>query len=235
MSSSSGIKLAAIVPAAGTGSRMQSEQPKQFIQIHSQPLLSHSLAAIQRAPQVQRVFVAVNPAAIALYPDWPRQVETVSGGKTRAESVLAGLIAAEQQGFSHALVHDAARPCLPLSVLYDVIEQGTSQDQGAIVALPVRDTLKRAQPNRSTISGTVSRELLWQAQTPQVFAIKPLIAAITKMGVAHPDLTDEASAMEFAGYHPHLVMGSYKNIKVTFPEDVELVSYYLNEEINHSC
>ena len=234
MSSSSGIKLAAIVPAAGTGSRMQSEQPKQFIQVQSQPLLSHTLAAIQRSPQVQRVFVAVNPIALALYPDWPSHVETVNGGKTRAESVLAGLIEAERQGFSHALVHDAARPCLPLKVLCNVIEQGTSQDQGAIVALPVRDTLKRAHPDRATISSTVSRELLWQAQTPQVFAIKPLIAAITKMGVAHPELTDEASAMEFAGYHPHLVMGSYKNIKVTFPEDIELVSYYLNEEINHS-
>ncbi|MEC7643516.1 2-C-methyl-D-erythritol 4-phosphate cytidylyltransferase [Idiomarina sp.] len=234
MSSSSGIKLAAIVPAAGTGSRMQSEQPKQFIQVQSQPLLSHTLAAIQRSPQVQRVFVAVNPAALALYPDWPSHVETVNGGKTRAESVLAGLIEAERQGFSHALVHDAARPCLPLKVLCNVIEQGTSQDQGAIVALPVRDTLKRAHPDRATISSTVSRELLWQAQTPQVFAIKPLIAAITKMGVAHPELTDEASAMEFAGYHPHLVIGSYKNIKVTFPEDIELVSYYLNEEINHS-
>ncbi|MAD54373.1 2-C-methyl-D-erythritol 4-phosphate cytidylyltransferase [Idiomarina sp. UBA3162] len=234
MSSSSGIKLAAIVPAAGTGSRMQSEQPKQFIQVQSQPLLSHTLAAIQRSPQVQRVFVAVNPTALALYPDWPSHVETVNGGKTRAESVLAGLIEAERQGFSHALVHDAARPCLPLKVLCNVIEQGTSQDQGAIVALPVRDTLKRAHPDRATISSTVSRELLWQAQTPQVFAIKPLIAAINKMGVAHPELTDEASAMEFAGYHPHLVMGSYKNIKVTFPEDIELVSYYLNEEINHS-
>ncbi|WP_272978058.1 2-C-methyl-D-erythritol 4-phosphate cytidylyltransferase, partial [Idiomarina baltica] len=145
MSSSSGIKLAAVVPAAGTGSRMQSEQPKQFIEIQSQPILSHTLAAIQRAPQVQRVFVAVNPTAINLYPHWPEAVETVSGGESRAESVLMGLKEAARQGFSHALVHDAARPCLPLSVLLDVIEQGTLQDQGAIVALPVRDTLKRAQ------------------------------------------------------------------------------------------
>ncbi|WP_287830959.1 2-C-methyl-D-erythritol 4-phosphate cytidylyltransferase [Idiomarina sp.] len=234
MSSSSGIKLAAVVPAAGTGSRMQSEQPKQFIEIQSQPILSHTLAAIQRAPQVQRVFVAVNPTAINLYPHWPEAVETVSGGESRAESVLMGLKEAARQGFSHALVHDAARPCLPLSVLLDVIEQGTLQDQGAIVALPVRDTLKRAQADSLAISSTVSRERLWQAQTPQVFAIKPLIAAINKMGVAHPGLTDEASAMEFAGYQPRLVMGSYKNIKVTFPEDIELVSYYLNEEINHS-
>lgn len=234
MSSSSGIKLAAIIPAAGTGSRMQSEQPKQFIKIQSKPLLSYTLAAIQRAPQVQRVFVAVNPQASALYPSWPAQVETVAGGASRAESVLAGLQAAAAQGFSHALVHDAARPCLPLEVLLDVIEQGTTQAQGAIVALPVRDTLKRSAMGSPVIQSTVPRAHLWQAQTPQVFAIKPLIEAINAMGSTHPELTDEASAMEHAGYQPRLVMGSYKNIKVTFPEDIELVSYYLKEEITHS-
>lgn len=224
-------RIAAVIPAAGSGSRMQSSVPKQFLTIGDHSILQLSVAAVSNDPRIEHVFVAINETEHHHYPqqlpDTSPTVSLVPGGATRAESVLLGVLHAINQGYSHVVVHDAARPGLPADVLANVIEQGLATDNGAIVAMPVRDTLKRSEPDQQIIATHVSRDNLWQAQTPQVFSASLLADAISEMGSSHPQLTDEASAMESLGYHPRLVMGSLKNLKVTHPEDLELMTSLL--------
>ncbi|WP_404402643.1 2-C-methyl-D-erythritol 4-phosphate cytidylyltransferase [Idiomarina seosinensis] len=220
-------RIAAVLPAAGQGSRMQTTVAKQFLQINGQTMLQHSIAAVLQDKRVEHVFVAINTDNKQPIPSASADVSFVQGGQTRAESVLSGVLHAMTQGFSHVVVHDAARPGLPADVLSAVIDAGTVDDNGAIVAMPVRDSLKRSEPDHQIVSTQVSRDGLWQAQTPQVFAVGLLADAISEMGITHDSLTDEAAAMECLGYHPKLVMGSLKNLKVTHPEDLELMTALL--------
>lgn len=219
--------IAAVIPAAGRGRRMQSATPKQFLVVHGKTLLQHSVDAVLRDPRVEHVFIASDEQNEHAVAKSLPNISFVAGGATRAESVLSGVLHAITQGYTHVVVHDAARPGLPAAVLSAVIDAALSGDNGAIVAMPVRDSLKRSEPDSDMISTSVSREHLWQAQTPQVFTAALLADAISEMGVEHPQLTDEASAMAYLGYHPRLVMGSLKNIKVTHPEDLELVTAIL--------
>lgn len=221
-------RIAAVIPAAGKGSRMQSEQPKQYLVVAGKTLLQHAVEAVLADSRVAHVFVAVNDDhdhanVAASLPN----LSFVQGGASRGESVLSGVLHAITQGYTHVLVHDAARPALPKPVLSAVIDAGLRNDNGAIVAIPVRDSLKRSEPEQQIIAESVNREQLWQAQTPQVFAAELLADAISEMGYDNPHLTDEASAMEFVGYHPQLVMGSLKNIKVTHPDDLAIITAIL--------
>lgn len=220
-------RIAAVLPAAGKGNRMQSTVAKQFLQVNGKTILQHSIDAVLQDQRIEHVFVAVNSDVSQTVPSVEGNISYVKGGETRAESVLSGALHAMTQGFSHVVVHDAARPGLPASVLTAVIDAGIADDNGAIVALPVRDSLKRSEPDRTVISTQVSRQGLWQAQTPQVFAVDLLADAISEMGITNDSLTDEAAAMEALGYHPKLVMGSLKNLKVTHPEDLELIAALL--------
>ena len=213
-------KIAAVIPAAGSGSRMRSDVPKQYLAVHGKTLLQYAVEAVQNDPRVAHVFIAVNEQQHPIGAKSVADISFVAGGKTRAESVLSGVLHAINQGYSHVLVHDAARPGLPASILTDVINVGVSSDHGAIVAMPVRDSLKRSEPDQTIISQSVARDDLWQAQTPQIFAAELLADAISEVGIDNPNLTDEASAMEAMGYHPRLVMGSLDNIKVTHPDDL---------------
>ncbi|MGM0481418.1 MAG: 2-C-methyl-D-erythritol 4-phosphate cytidylyltransferase [Pseudomonadota bacterium] len=220
-------RIAAVLPAAGKGNRMQSTVAKQFLQVNGKTILQHSIDAVLQDQRIEHVFVAVNADVSQTLPSVEGNISYVKGGETRAESVLSGALHAMTQGFSHVVVHDAARPGLPANVLTAVIDAGIADDNGAIVALPVRDSLKRSEPDRTVISTQVSRQGLWQAQTPQVFAVDLLADAISEMGITNDSLTDEAAAMEALGYHPKLVMGSLKNLKVTHPEDLELIAALL--------
>lgn len=229
--------LMAVIPAAGNGSRMQTEVPKQFLTIAGKTLLEYSIQAVCRDSRIKQVFVAVSePNTEHLFEcqeNQPTVVHLVKGGNSRAESVLSGIKAAISHGATHVLVHDAARPCLPEFVLKDVIDAGLNDPQGAILALPVRDSLKRSGIAASDttdaphIESSVDREALWQAQTPQVFSAEHLQQAIEHMGALNPQLTDEASAMQWCGFQPALIMGSYRNLKVTHPEDFECVRDWL--------
>lgn len=220
-------KIAAVIPAAGSGSRMRSDVPKQYLAAHGKTLLQYAVEAVQNDPRVAHVFIAVNEQQHPIGAKSVADISFVAGGKTRAESVLSGVLHAINQGYSHVLVHDAARPGLPASILTEVIDVGVSSDHGAIVAMPVRDSLKRSEPDQTIISQSVARDDLWQAQTPQIFAAELLADAISEVGIDNPNLTDEASAMEAMGYHPRLVMGSLDNIKVTHPDDLRWVATIL--------
>jgi len=229
--------LMAVIPAAGNGSRMQTDIPKQFLTVANRTLLEYSIEAVLSDTRVKQVFVAVSdPNAdylLELKKSLPTKVHFVKGGNSRAESVLAGVKVAVSQQATHVLVHDAARPCLPKTALTEVINTGLTDPQGAILAIPVRDSLKRAVTSVSDGTGvahvesSVDREALWQAQTPQVFNAELLQQAIEHMGALNPQLTDEASAMQWCGFQPALIPGSIRNLKVTHPEDFECVRDWL--------
>ncbi|NBC99657.1 2-C-methyl-D-erythritol 4-phosphate cytidylyltransferase [Atlantibacter hermannii] len=218
----------AVVPAAGIGSRMQSDCPKQYLTIGDHTLLEHAVASLLRHPRVGRVIVAVSPAdkqfdALPLARD-PR-VTRVDGGRERADSVLAGLKMAD--GAAWALVHDAARPCLHPDDLDALLAITAHSRVGGILAAPVRDTMKRGEPGKTLIAHTVERIDLWHALTPQLFPLELLRDCLVRALNEGATITDEASALEHCGYHPELVAGRGDNIKVTRPEDLALAAFYL--------
>ena len=219
-----------MVPAAGIGSRMQATCPKQYLTIGQQTLLEHSIARLFSHPAIKQVIVALSPddaqfASLPLARD-PR-VLSVTGGETRAESVLAGLRAAQGEGW--VLVHDAARPCLHPDDLARLLQVRETSRVGGILAAPVRDTMKRGEPGVAAVAHTVEREDLWHALTPQFFPHQLLTACLTRALAEGATITDEASALEYCGYHPLLVSGRSDNIKVTRPEDLALAAYYLTQ------
>lgn len=223
-------EVIAVVPAAGIGSRMQATCPKQYLTIGQQTLLEHSIARLFSHPAIKQVIVALSPddaqfASLPLARD-PR-VLSVTGGETRAESVLAGLRAAQGEGW--VLVHDAARPCLHPDDLARLLQVRETSRVGGILAAPVRDTMKRGEPGVAAVAHTVEREDLWHALTPQFFPHQLLTACLTRALAEGATITDEASALEYCGYHPLLVSGRSDNIKVTRPEDLALAAYYLTQ------
>lgn len=225
------VQIAAIVPAAGIGSRMQRDKPKQYLRVAGQAILYHSIAALLTDARIKHVFVAVAGddawfAGLNQPQHWP--VTKVRGGHCRAASVAAGVAAAAAAGYTHVVVHDAARPCLRTEDLNAVVSAGIAAEAGALLAYPVDDTLKRATATEHS-AATVDRQQLWRAMTPQVFATDLLQRALQQIGVDDPDLTDEASAIERIGMQPQLIAGSLTNIKVTRPADLELARLYLEQ------
>ncbi|WP_207807069.1 2-C-methyl-D-erythritol 4-phosphate cytidylyltransferase [Parazoarcus communis] len=219
----------AIVPAAGSGSRMVSDLPKQYLSLLDKPLIRHALETLCAAPEIDKVFVvlSVGDALWAQY-DWsdlaPKLVPLFCGGATRADSVLAGLraISAEAAQSDWVLVHDAARPCLAPWHIDRLVRELAHDEVGGLLAVPVADTLKRADTQRRVLQ-TVPRDSLWQAQTPQMFRYVMLRRALE----GARDVTDEASAIEAAGLHPKLVQGDATNLKVTYPLDLHLAEWIL--------
>ncbi|MEX9252555.1 2-C-methyl-D-erythritol 4-phosphate cytidylyltransferase [Pseudenterobacter timonensis] len=220
--------VCAVVPAAGVGRRMQTECPKQYLSIGDKTILEHSVAALLAHPRVSRVVIAISPgdARFAALPlaSHP-QIVVVDGGAERAESVMAGLQAAE--GASWVLVHDAARPCLHPHDLARLLAISENSRVGGILAAPVRDTMKRAEPGKNAIAHTVERVDLWHALTPQFFPRELLHDCLQRALNEGATITDEASALEYCGFHPQLVEGRADNIKVTRPEDLQLAEFYL--------
>lgn len=222
----------AVVPAAGRGARFGAEQPKQYLQLAGRSLLEHSLRALLCHPDVDGVMVALAPND----PYWPgwrelegRPVQTCLGGSERADSVLAALRAlpatvSEEQW---VLVHDAARPCLRPRDLERLLQLGRADPVGALLAAPVRDTLKRAD-HLGRSESTEPREWLWRALTPQLFRRGGLTRALGAALTAGVRVTDEAMAMERLGLKPCLVEGSEDNIKVTTPADLALAEFVLS-------
>lgn len=220
--------LAAIVPAAGIGTRMQSVCPKQYLFIDDRRIIEYTLSTLLAHPLIKKVVVVLHPNdtifhSLPLAQD--QRITTVIGGETRAHSVMAGLHAIND--FDWVLVHDAARPCLRLSDLDKLIEQVVASDQGGILATPVRDTMKQSFVDNNQISQTIDRRYLWHALTPQMFPYTLLINCLQRAISEQAMVTDEASALEFCGYHPCLISGHADNIKITQPEDLILATYYL--------
>jgi 2-C-methyl-D-erythritol 4-phosphate cytidylyltransferase len=219
----------AIVPAAGSGSRFGSEKPKQYLDLLGRPLIYHTLAALTACPDIERVWVVLAPDD----PWWPQydwsglghKLETVRcGGATRAESVTNGLQAAAMVATDDdwILVHDAARPCLSAAMLERLFTELADDPVGGILAVPVADTVKRADAEQR-VAATEPRDGLWQAQTPQMFRYGQLQKSLKN----EISVTDEAGAIEAAGLKPKLVRGDSTNLKVTWPADLALAAMIL--------
>lgn len=219
----------AVIPAAGAGKRMQSDVPKQYLQINGKPIIEYTLEVFIKHPDIESVIVAIsdtdeywNELPVSKHP----KVKTTEGGFERCHSVMNCLdylsdIADENDW---VLVHDAARPCLK-STDIDKLINNVSGTDGGLLALPVRDTMKRS--NDRHVSETVSREGLWHALTPQMFRLHNLQLALKAVIDSRELVTDESLAMERAGYRPLLVEGRPDNIKVTHNEDLYLATLYL--------
>ena len=224
-------RLHALIPAAGRSQRFGGAVPKQYAMLLGRPVLAHSIEALRRHPAVRGVTVVLAPDDPVfeerLRPGFP-DVGTAPGGDSRARSVLNGLesIARSDPACQWVLVHDAARPCLGPDELARLIEQGVGADDGAILAVPVRDTLKQADA-AGRIERTVDRSRLWAAQTPQMFRLDDLVARLADALAAGEEPTDEAGAMERSGRHPLLVEGCSTNIKITGPGDLALAEFIL--------
>lgn len=222
----------ALVPAAGFGARMGHELPKQYLPLAGQPMIFHALNTLCACAEISTVFVVLAPDDTQFHTyDWSRfgdKLQTLyCGGKTRAESVLNGLLASELELDDWVLVHDAARPCLTQAHLAKLIAELRDDAVGGILAVPVADTLKRADAV-GRIMRTESREQLWQAQTPQMFRAGPLAQALQQCS----GVTDEASAIEAMGLQPKLVSSEPTNFKVTYPQDLLLAELLLCQKGN---
>lgn len=218
-------QIAAVIPAAGIGKRMQSEVPKQYLQLHGKTILEHSANVLLQLPvslvialSAEDSYFSTTPLATSPY------VQTVIGGAERADSVLAALKHLDAKQFPWVLVHDAARPLVQLRDIQQLIEQCWQSGHGGILACPVRDTMKRGQLR---VEQTVARDSLWHALTPQLFPTETLRQALSQALSTGITITDEASAMEWAGQPVQLIEGRSDNIKVTQPEDLALAGFYL--------
>lgn len=219
-----------VVPAAGVGSRMGASCPKQYLPLAGKFLIEHTLERLLGHPKVEQVIVAISASdtffstlAVASHP----RVITTLGGAERADSVLNGLVLVTSEW---VMVHDAARPCITHQDLDLLIREAVTPD-GALLGSRVRDTMKRTDLH-GLIQKTVDREQLWHALTPQFFPTSLLRSALVKGKEHGAVITDEASAMELAGFRPKMVEGRADNIKVTRPEDLALAALYLQQQEN---
>lgn len=225
----------AIVPAAGIGRRMQSAIPKQYLPLNGRPVLEHTINALLQNQHVSGLVIALQ--STDQY--WPeidiasrKPVLIANGGKERADSVLNALeelyrYEAFNPSADWVMVHDAVRPCLRQEDIDRLVIEVAAEPDGGLLALPVRDTMKRQHADVPTVAETIDRENLWHALTPQYFSAKSLRTALQTALLNAQQITDESSAMELAGYSPRLVQGHEDNIKITRPGDLDLAGLYL--------
>lgn len=234
--SSHGVSIAedpiwAVVPAAGIGRRMGGAVPKQYLDLDARPVLVHTVERLRAHRRVRGVVVAVRAGD----PWWPALAfpggapAVASGGEERCHSVLNALerLGPEASDEHWVMVHDAVRPCVRSSDLDRLVATlDTGEVAGAVLGVPVRDTIKRAAPDARVIE-TVPREGLWRAFTPQAFRLGRLRSALREAIEAGVLVTDEAQAMERCGYRPAMVEGHSDNIKITSPGDLAHARLYL--------
>lgn len=221
----------ALIPAAGSGSRMSLDIPKQYIKLHDKTVIEHSLDCFIRRADIKGVVVVIAKDD----PHWPRldiaaeaNIITAPGGAERYQSVLNGLDALAQVADANdwVLVHDAARPCLGQTDIDRLIHAASANGVGGVLAVPVTDTIKRTD-GKGAITATVDRDHLWRALTPQMFQLQLLSDAINAAVENNSSITDEAMAMELRGHVPLLVEGQANNIKITRNSDLLLANMYL--------
>ncbi len=216
----------AVIPAAGIGSRMRADRPKQYLELAGRTILEHTLDCFLDHPRLKGLVVSL----VADDPWWPNlpcsrdpRIVCAPGGKERADSVLNALTRLAELGAGDqdwVLVHDAARPNLSAFDLELLLTELADDPVGGLLAVPARDTLKRAGPD-GRVRETVDRSLIWQAYTPQMFRFAALYRALADALVAGVSITDESSALEWAGQTPRLVEGRADNLKITRPEDLD--------------
>ncbi len=230
-----GQKFWAVIPAAGVGSRMQADRPKQYLPLHGKTVLEHTLACFLDHPEIEGVVVALSEND----PWWLElglqhaKLYTALGGEERCHSVLNALNGLQSQADDNdwVLVHDAARPCLRREDLDHLLDALQGHPVGGLLGLPVADTVKRTGDDDAVIE-TVSREHLWRALTPQMFRLAELRMALNDALGKGALVTDDASAMELAGKMPKMIEGHGDNIKITRPQDLRLAELYLQERLD---
>ena len=224
------LRCVAIVPAGGSGARFGSPLPKQYSLIAGKTVLEHTLLALQKCRLIERIFINAqrdDAHAESVTKNHANVTLLRTAGTTRADTVQNALKAISKQVRRDAwvLVHDEARPCLSSVDLNRLIALAGVHPVGGLLAVPVNDTLKRAN-TEGEVTETVPRDGMWRALTPQMFRYETLVHALA----SSPDVTDEAQAIEALGMAPLLVAGSARNIKITLPEDAELAAYYLSQQ-----
>jgi 2-C-methyl-D-erythritol 4-phosphate cytidylyltransferase len=236
-------RITAILPAAGLGTRMGAETPKQFLELDGVPILMLSLRRIASCELVGEIIVATRGEGIAKLEDrirgekFRQAVRVVRGGDSRQESVARAL---ESVGDDTelVLVHDAVRPFVTREQITRVIEEAR-RCKAAILGIPAMDTVKEVKraslpEDVALITATIPRERVVLAQTPQVFATKLLKEAFARAAADGVNASDEAGLVERIGRDVHVVLGSERNIKITKPADMELAKFYLERERSKS-
>lgn len=223
-----------MIPAAGSGSRMQADRPKQYLPLAGRTVLEHTLRCFHGHPHITGIVLVLSAEdphwdASGLQQSYP--VHRVEGGTERCHSVLNALeyLSGYASDQDWVLVHDAARPCLRRNDLDQLLDRLSSDPVGGLLATPVRDTMKRSDAS-DRVQQTVDRNHLWHALTPQMFRIGRLRAAMHSAMQHGLLVTDEASAIEADGHAPLLVHGGVDNIKITRPEDLVLAEFYLSQQ-----
>lgn len=222
--------IAFVVPAAGVGARMQANKPKQYIHLGEKTVLEHTIGKLKATLPDALIIIAISDSD-AYFKDLslPENVITVTGGKERADSVLNALnYLSHNFSIEWVLVHDAARPLVLPSDILKLISQCQTNQCGGILASKVRDTIKQGI---SLVENTVPRDSLWQAQTPQMFLLDELTNALSNALAQGVSITDEASAIEWAGGKVQLVESRADNIKLTTPDDVAIAEFLIAKQL----
>ncbi|OQW93367.1 MAG: 2-C-methyl-D-erythritol 4-phosphate cytidylyltransferase [Beggiatoa sp. IS2] len=232
------MKYWVVIPAAGSGSRMGLDRPKQYLPLLGKPVLQHTLERLC-LPAISGIIVCTAPQdAIwqTLTLQLPVPIWQVTGGTERFHTVLKGLekLVDIAQPTDWVLVHDAARPCVRRADIEKLLTQLAQHPIGGLLAVPVRDTMKKANTQGLVIE-TVNRENMWHALTPQMFRLNKLLTALEQVIANGDTVTDEAQAMERLGYQPVLVEGHADNIKITHPQDLQWAELFLQQQVHHAC
>ena len=212
-----------IIPAAGSGNRMANVLPKQYLPLAGKPMISHVIQVFFNNLRITSIHLALSPddefwRTLTLNPESKLHLH-YTGGASRSETVLNTLQAIDADDEDWILVHDAARPGLSGKLLESLLDALQDDAVGGLLAMPVADTLKKSDANNRA-EKTVSRQNLWQAQTPQMFRYATLKKALSEFD---GNATDEAEAIEALGLQPKLVQGELSNLKVTYPQDLALL------------
>ena len=228
----------AILPAAGIGRRMGSTIPKQYLTIDGVPLILHSLRRLSAVSEIQKIIVVIHPEdnrwaklQESIVDEFENRIITVMGGDERYQSVLNGLTAVTELAASDdwVLVHDAVRPCIRTSDIENLISKVSLHPVGGLLGSAVDNTLKKVGADLSVIE-TVDRESYWNALTPQMFRFAALKESIEAVVASGEQVTDEAAAMEVAGFKPIMIAGHKDNIKITVESDLVLASQILKNQ-----
>lgn len=223
-----------VLPAAGTGSRMQADKPKQYLQLGKHTVLEQTLNRLSQLPNVKGLVIALSENDKywqAINKPVNIDIITVIGGEERCDSVFNALqaIAKNVDQNDWVMVHDAARPCFSIDDIAQLHQSIAEQNAaGGILALPVADTLKRVNHDNA-IQETVSREKLWRALTPQMFPYQVLYKALNDALQKNTVITDDSQVVELTKQQPIVVESSPMNIKITQPRDLRLAEIYLQE------
>ena len=226
------MKVIALIPAAGMGKRMGAAINKQYLLLHEKPILAHTIAVFEHAPLIDDIYVIVPEPEVPYCREhvverygFTKVRRIVNGGAERQHSVLNGLRAVEDpRDGDVVLIHDGVRPLVPVHVLERAVEAAVTYD-GGLVAVPSKDTIKLVTDG--VVTGTPARENLWLAQTPQAFRYEVILAAHEIAEAEGFVGTDDAMLVERLEKKVHVVMGDYRNIKITTPEDLVLAEAFM--------